>query len=86
MSYPLNMQLPDPLVGFAVANTEDEHIALTAFGYGPAYVEPTHADDPQTPEEQTQRESLLAQAAAVGLTVDGRWSDKRLAAEIAKLG
>lgn len=38
--YPLNMQLPAPQVGFAVANDETEHQALTAAGYGPAYVAP----------------------------------------------
>lgn len=38
--YPLNMQLPAPGVGFAVANDEGEHIALNAQGYLPAYVTP----------------------------------------------
>lgn len=38
--YPLNMQFPAPQVGFAVANDENEHKALTAAGYGPAYVAP----------------------------------------------
>lgn len=37
--YPLNMKLNDG-VGFAVANDEDEHQALTKAGYGPAYVPP----------------------------------------------
>jgi len=37
--YPLNMKLTDG-VGFAVANDEAEHQALTEQGYGPAYVAP----------------------------------------------
>jgi hypothetical protein len=37
--YPLNMKLTEG-VGFAVANDEDEHQALTSQGYGPAYVAP----------------------------------------------
>jgi hypothetical protein len=36
--YPLNMQLAAPGVGFAVANDEDEHVALTGQGYQPAFV------------------------------------------------
>ena len=43
IAYPLNMQLPAPAVGFAVANTEDEHISLTERGYLPAYVAPAEA-------------------------------------------
>jgi hypothetical protein len=35
--YPLNMKLIEG-VGFAVANDEDEHQALTAAGFGPAFV------------------------------------------------
>lgn len=42
--YPLNMTLPAPQIGFAVANDEDEHKALTASGYGPAYVAPTEPE------------------------------------------
>lgn len=38
--YPLNMQLPAPDVGFAVANDETEHQELNAAGYLPAYVPP----------------------------------------------
>jgi len=37
--YPLNMNLVDG-VGFAVANDEAEHQALTEAGYGPAYAAP----------------------------------------------
>jgi hypothetical protein len=35
--YPLDMKLIDG-IGFAVANDETEHQALTEMGYGPAYV------------------------------------------------
>lgn len=42
--YPLNMKLADG-VGFALANNEDEHQALTESGYGPAYVAAATADD-----------------------------------------
>ena len=37
--YPLNMKLVDG-IGFAVANDEAEHQALTSQGYGPAFVPP----------------------------------------------
>jgi hypothetical protein len=37
--YPLDMKLADG-TGFAVANDENEHQALTEAGYGPAYVPP----------------------------------------------
>lgn len=40
--YPLNMALTKG-VGFAVANDKAEHQALTAQGYGPAYVDPKKA-------------------------------------------
>lgn len=73
--YPLNVQLPAPAVGFAVANDPIEHQALSAAGYVPAYVAPV-----------LDRAALLAEAEAKGLKVDGRWSDARLAEELAKLG
>lgn len=44
--YPLKMQLPAPAVGFALANDEAEHIALTEQGYQPAYVPPAKAQKP----------------------------------------
>jgi hypothetical protein len=40
MDYPLDMKLPAPAIGFAVANDEADHIALTEAGYLPAYVAP----------------------------------------------
>ena len=72
--YPLNVKLPDPQIGFAVANDEAEHKALSDMGYLPAYVAPV-----------VDRAALLAEAEAKGLKVDGRWSDARLADELAKL-
>jgi hypothetical protein len=45
--YPLNMKLEQG-VGFAVANDEAEHLALTALGYGPGLTiveaDPAEAD------------------------------------------
>lgn len=35
--YPLNMKLQQG-IGFAVANDEDEHQALTEAGYEPAFI------------------------------------------------
>ncbi|MBI2725401.1 MAG: hypothetical protein HYX42_04040 [Polaromonas sp.] len=71
--YPLNVSLPAG-AGFAVANDEAEHASLTAAGYLPALV------DPPAPEG----DPLKAEAEALGIVVDARWGDKRLAAEIAK--
>lgn len=71
--YPLNMNLPAPAVGFALANDVEEHKALSEAGYGPAYVAP-----------ELDRDALMTQAEAKGLSVDGRWSDARLAKEVAK--
>jgi hypothetical protein len=45
--YPLDMTLVKG-IGFAVANDEDEHQALTAKGYGPAYVAPAEPADTKT--------------------------------------
>lgn len=43
--YPLNMKLVDG-IGFAVANDEAEHQALTEQGYGPAFVPPAEDTAP----------------------------------------
>ena len=53
--YPLNMKLPAPGVGFAVANDQDEHKALSERGYGPAFVEPEGAVDPVEQEHAEKR-------------------------------
>lgn len=76
--YPLNVSLPAPAIGFAVANDAAEHQALSDAGYVPAYVAP--------PAATIDRAALMAEAEARGLKVDGRWSDARLAEELAKLG
>lgn len=73
--YPLNVSLPAPLIGYAVASNEAEHQALTGMGYMPAYV-----------AQSVDRAALMEQAAAKGLSVDGRWSDARLAKELAAMG
>ena len=74
--YPLNVALPAPAIGFAVANGAAEHEALSALGYLPAIV--MHAST-----AAPGRAELIRQAAAAGVKVDGRWSDARLAEEIA---
>jgi hypothetical protein len=48
MYYPLNMKNQDG--GHAVANTEQEHIALTGIGY-----EPRHEATKETPEHPAPR-------------------------------
>lgn len=40
MDYPLDLKLTAPAIGFAVANDEAEHAALTEQGYQPAFVAP----------------------------------------------
>lgn len=45
--YPLNMKLVDG-PGFAVANDEAEHKALTENGYGPAFVAAPASDEAST--------------------------------------
>ena len=49
--YPLDMKLPVPGVGFAVANDEVEHIALTEQGYQPAFV-PAAIPAVETPKQE----------------------------------
>lgn len=43
MDYPLNMTLAGAQVGFAVANDEAEHKALSDAGYEPKYQKPAKA-------------------------------------------
>ena len=63
--YPLNMQLKTG-VGFAVANDEAEHKALTEQGYGPGFVEPEPKDEGHT------LESVRATLDAAGIEYDKR--------------
>lgn len=76
--YPLNMQLPAPAIGYAVANDEVEHIALTEFGYEPGYVEPTTDDQGHTVE------SVRAALDAAGIEYDKRWGLNKLVALLPK--
>lgn len=87
--YPLNMT--SAAGGYAVANTEEEHIALTAAGYGPAFVAPpvaaSTASAPAAPaSEDEAKAALTAKAEELGIKVDARWGVKRLEDEIAKHG
>ncbi len=65
MDYPLDMKLPEPGIGFAVANDETEHKALTVMGYSPAWVE--------TQDEAGHTlESVRATLDAAGIAYDKR--------------
>jgi len=58
--YPLNVSLPAPAIGYAVANDESEHAALTVAGYLPALVKAAPAAAPQGIEEQSSPLQPLA--------------------------
>lgn len=60
--YPLNLTLPAPRIGFAVANDEQEHKDLSAVGYVPAFVEAEETD----PDGRTV-ESVRAELDAAGI-------------------
>lgn len=70
MNYPLNVT---NLIaqGFAVANSAEEHAALTARGYEPRYVAPTPAPSPAPAAEETV-ESVRAQLDMLGIKYDSR--------------
>ena len=51
--YPLNVSLPAPAIGFACANDEHEHQALTVAGYVPALVKAEPVAAPQGNEDQS---------------------------------
>lgn len=65
--YPLDMKLKEPLVGFALANNEDEHIALTNLGYLPAY-----EAKKETNETGETVESVRAKLDELGIEYDKR--------------
>ncbi len=70
--YPLKMTLTAG-IGFAVANDEAEHQALTAGGYGPAYVAPEPEADPAESDGAGHTvESVRAQLDALGIAYDKR--------------
>lgn len=77
MNYPLNMKLPDPQIGFAVANDEAEHAALTAMGYIPPLVQAV-ADPAETDGQGHTVESVRAQLDAAGIAYDNRFGLARL--------
>ena len=68
MTYPLNMQ---STTGYAVANDESEHIALTAFGYGPAFVA-VDADPSEADGQGRTVEGVRADLDAAGVAYDRR--------------
>jgi hypothetical protein len=72
--YPLNMKL-EAGIGYAVANDEAEHKALTEAGYGPKYAAPEpepEADPSETDAEGHTVESVRAALDAAGIAYDKR--------------
>lgn len=47
--------------------------------------EPVEVDDDPEQDDPNERAALIAEAEALGITLDGRWGDKRIAAEIEKV-
>ena len=76
--YPLSMTLIAG-IGFAVANDEAEHQALTASGYGPAYVVP-EADPAEHDDAGHTVESVRAGLDAAGIAYDKRLGLSKLIA------
>lgn len=74
--YPLHMK--SAAGGFALANTEDEHRALSASGYEPKLVEPEAGDSNAGDDTLSEFEQLKAQAEARGIKVPGNWGVKKL--------
>lgn len=68
--YPLNVTHKG-LGGFAVANDEAEHKALSEMGYEPMYVEP-EADPSESDGAGHTVESVRAQLDAAGIAYDKR--------------
>ena len=73
--YPLSMALVVG-IGFAVANDKAEHQALTACGYGPAYVAP----DAEHDDAGHTVESARAALDAAGIAYDKRLGLSKLIA------
>ena len=83
--YPMNLQLASLAVGFACANDEAEHAALTASGYLPALVQKAVQSvepiiDPPLPENAQSVESVRAQLDAAGIAYDKRIGIDKLTA------
>jgi hypothetical protein len=64
---PYPKMLTSPAGARVRVETEEEHRAIEASWAG---------------DERPSRDALLAQATALGIKVDGRWSDRRLSEEI----
>lgn len=66
--YPLNVSLPAPAIGYAVANDADEHARLTAAGYVPALAqEPDALDAALTSTTADEIVAVRAQLDAAGI-------------------
>lgn len=65
--YPLNVSLPSPLIGYAVANDEVEHQSLTDAGYVPALVV-SDADPEEADAEGHTVETARAALDAAGVS------------------
>lgn len=83
--YPLNVKLAAPAVGFAVANSEDEHRALSERGYLPQFAGPLGESNPPPPPADADAspapstvEEARAALDAKGIPYDGRWGLAKL--------
>jgi hypothetical protein len=75
--YPINMQLTEG-IGFAVANTEAEHAALSDLGYEPKLA--VDADPAESDGAGHTVESVRAQLDAAGIVYDKRLGVSKLLA------
>lgn len=80
--YPLNVSLPAPAIGFACANDEIEHEALTAAGYMPALIkaESVAAAMPDDDQSTSTKAELMAALDAAGIDYDKRLGVEKLRA------
>lgn len=69
--YPLNMTKSGDQVGFALACDEQEHKALSAAGYEPAFQEPAEADPSESDGAHTVA-SVRSQLDGLGIAYDRR--------------
>lgn len=76
--YPLNMKLPTPAIGFAVANDEAEHQALTGHGYEPKYVAPAAAIIPDADPVESDGAGHSVASVRAQLDLAGIAYDKRM--------
>lgn len=85
--YPLNVSLPAPAVGFAVANDADEHARLTEAGYLPALLaaQGSTTDETST-DEATELADVKAKLDALGVEYHHSTGLKKLKALLAAQG